>query len=179
MQDDEPPRRAAEELDRWRTPGGTELVLRPVRPDDEARELRFLDSLSPQTLYERTFSHRKGLAPGELLRLVRFDVREEIALVAVIPDRDDEFAAVVRLRKSPDGRVFEFAIVVGDAWQRQGIGARLLGNLLEFARAAGIERVVGSTFATNEAMKCLARKAGFALRADPDDPTVSLLKTDL
>lgn len=179
MQGSEPIPGPADALDRWRTSDGTEVLIRPLRSDDGARELGFIDSLSQQTLYERTFSHRRGLAPGELSRLVRFDVREEVALVAVLPDRDDAFAAVARLKKSPDGQVFEFAIVVGDAWQRHGIGARLLGRLLEYARNAGIRRVVGSTFATNEAMKGLARKAGFALRADPDDAAVTLLEIDL
>ena len=180
MQGNASPPRPADELDRWRTPDGTEVLIRPLRSDDGALELRFIESLSPQTLYERTFSHRRGLVPGELRRLLRFDVREEVALVAVLPQRDaDAFAAVARLKKSPDGQVFEFAIVVGDAWQRHGIGVRLLGKLLEFARSAGIPRVVGSTFATNEAMKGLARKAGFALRPDPDDAAVTLLEIDL
>ena len=180
MQGNDPPPRPADELDRWCTADGTEVVIRPLRSDDGALELRFIEALSPQTRYERTFSHRKGLAPGELRRLLRFDVREEVALAAVVRTHDaDAFAAVARLKKSPDGQAFEFAIVVADAWQRHGIGARLLGRLLEFARSAGIRRVVGSTFATNEAMKGLAREAGFALRADPDDAAVTLLEIDL
>jgi GNAT superfamily N-acetyltransferase len=84
---------------------------------------------------QRTFSHRGALESGELSRLVRFDVRREVALVAVVRgERPDTYAAVARLTKSAAGDVFEFAIVVSDAWQRRGIGARLLGKLLEAAR---------------------------------------------
>jgi acetyltransferase len=172
--------RPADELDRWQAPDGTEIAIRPLRSDDAAPELRFIESLSSQTRYERTFSHRKGLEPGELRALIRFDVREEVALAAVVPGAaGDEFAGVARLKKSPDGERFEFAIVVADRWQRRGVGLRLLGKLVEVARRAGIPRIEGCTFATNEAMKALARRAGFGVRADPDDASLTLLDIDL
>lgn len=167
-------------LDRWQAADGTWVVIRPMHADDARRELRFIESLSSQTLYERTFSHRGTLVPGELRRLVRYDVREEVALVATIRrGRTEEFAAVIRLKKAPDAAPHEFALVVADAWQRRGIGLRLLEKLLEVSRHAGIARVVGYTFATNEAMKSLARRAGFHLRADPDDASLTLLEIDL
>ncbi|MGE5339160.1 MAG: N-acetyltransferase family protein [Gemmatimonadota bacterium] len=172
-------RPAPEVLENWCTSAGQELAIRPVAADDAARELHFMRSLSPQTRYERTFSHR-GLMPGELQQLVRFDVRREIALLAAAGRKpDEEIVAVARLRKSPDGSQCEFAIVVGDKWQRQGIGARLLGKLLEVAKLAGVRRVTGRTMATNQSMKALARKVGFELHPDPDDATVTLLSIDL
>lgn len=170
----------ADELDRWCATDGTPLVIRPLRSDDAAQELRFLQALSPQTRYERTFSHRGLLTPGELGRLVRFDVREEVALVAAVPgDPEDEFVAVTRLKKSPDGSAFEFAIVVRDDWQRRGVGLRLLTRLLDAARLAGIPRIAGVTFATNTAMRSLATRAGFSVRSDPDDASMALLEAEL
>src|SRR5512137_822238 len=170
----------ADVLDRWQTADGTRLVIRPLRADEAGQELDFIASLSEQTRYERTFSHRGMLGPGELRKLVRFDVHQEVALVAVVQSEARElFAAVARLKKSPGGDLFEFAIVVGDAWQRRGIGLRLLDKLLEVARRAGIPRVVGFTFATNEAMKGLARKAGFTVRTDPKDASLAILEIDL
>lgn len=47
------------------------------------------------------------------------------------------------------------------------------------ARRAGIPRIIGYTFATNEAMKGLARKAGFKVRSDPEDASLSILEIDL
>src|SRR5512134_784135 len=170
------PRPDADVLERWRAADGMELQIRPLRSDDAGRELEFVRSLSPQTRYERTFSHRGDLAPGELAKLIRFDVREEVALVAVAdPDATGAFAAVARLKKVPGTDQCEFAIVVADHWQRRGVGLRLLGKLLEVSRRAGIARVIGYTFSTNEAMKNLGRKAGFTLRSDPADPGVTLL----
>ena len=169
----------ADVLDRWEAPDGTRFVIRPLRADEAAQELEFLRSLSQRTRYERTFSHRGMLGPGELCQLVHFDVHQEVALVAVVQGAAEAtFAAVARLKKSADGE-FEFAIVVSDTWQRRGIGARLLDKLLEVARRAGIPRIIGYTFATNEAMKGLARKAGFQVRSDPEDATLSILEIDL
>lgn len=174
------PRREADELDRWRMADGTPVLIRPIRSDDAAQEVRFLLSLSQQTRYERTFSHRGLLAPGELRRLIRFDIRQEIALVAVAAaDTGDEFVAVARLKKLPDSNACEFAIVVADAWHHRGIGVRLLNKLLDVARRGGIARVVGYTFATNEAMKRLAAKSGFTLRPDPDDASATILEIAL
>jgi acetyltransferase len=177
---DSPARRPPEVLERWRTPAGVELTIRPVAADDAGRELRFLESLSPQTRYERVFSHRGLLRPGELRQLVRFDVRREIALLAAARgSAGEEIVAVARLKKSADGSACEFAIVVGDAWQRQGVGGRLLERLLAVAKLAGIRRVDGVTLATNTAMKALCRRIGFQLRPDPADATVTLLSTDV
>jgi acetyltransferase len=172
-------RPAPQILERWQSRGGVNLVIRPVGADDAEREVRFVQSLSPQTRYERVFSHR-GLLPGELRRLVKFDVRREIALLAAVhEDTDEQIVGVARLKKSADGRQCEFAIVVGDAWHRQGIGERLLDKLLAVAKQAGIAQVSGVTMATNESMKGLCRKLGFTVQSDPADATLSLLSIEL
>jgi acetyltransferase len=170
---------APEVLERWQTPAGASLLIRPVGPDDAGRELRFIESLSPQTRYERVFAHR-GLLPGELRQLVRFDVRREIGLLAATDAPEEEqIVAVARLKKSADGRQCEFALVVGDAWQRQGVGERLLRRLLAVARLAGMKQVIGVTLATNASMKALCRKLGFTVQPDPADATLTLLSIEL
>jgi acetyltransferase len=111
---------------------------------------------------------------------VKFDVRREIALLAATQDgADEQIVGVARLKKSADGRQCEFAIVVGDAWHRQGIGERLLDKLLAVAKQAGIAQVCGVTMATNQSMKGLCRKLGFTVQPDPADATLSLLSIQL
>lgn len=168
-------RPAPEVIERWTSRAGVPLYIRPVGADDIAREARFLASMSAQTRYERLFSHR-SLQPGELNQLVRFDVRREIALMAAVRDGSDEqIVGVARLKKSADGLQCEFAMVVGDAWHRQGIGERLLSRLLAVARQAGIRQVTGVTMSTNASMKALARRVGFSVQPDPQDATLALL----
>ena len=163
------------EIDRWRSPAGDDMLIRSVGADDAVLEAEFLRRLSPQTLYERVFSHRK-LRRGELNQLVQFDVRREIALLAAVQrDGGEDVLAVARLKKGGGGTQCEFAIVVSDHAQRQGIGERLLRNLLAVAQRAGIRHVTGHTLSTNTPMKALCRKLGFSAQPDPDDATVTLL----
>lgn len=167
------------QLDRWQSAVGNDVLIRSVGADDAALEVAFLRRLSPQTLYERMFSYRK-LRKGELRQLVQYDVRREIALLAAAQrDGHEEVLAVARLKKNQVGTACEFAIVVGDHAQRQGIGERLLRNLLSVARQAGIRQVTGHTLSTNTAMKTLSRKLGFTAQPDPDDATVTLLSIAL
>jgi acetyltransferase len=177
----EPARAAAEVLERWQAADGRTLVIRPLFSDDMTRELRFLESLSTDTLYERLFGHRNVLRPGELRQLVRFDVRREVALLAAVAGPGgEEIIAVARLRNDDDAAgIGEFAIVVSDAWQHAGIGTRLLERLLQVARQAGVHTVTGTTRSSNVAMKRLASSLGFVLAPDPEDGSLTSLRLDL
>ena len=59
-------------------------------------------------------------------------------------------------------RCGEFAISVADRWQRQGLGSALLSAVQLRAVSLGYLDLFGETLKTNEEMKNLARKAGFA-----------------
>jgi acetyltransferase len=72
--------------------------------------------------------------------------------VAVEADHPTHIAAVARFvrdRERPD--TAEFAILVGDAYQRQGLGRRLAAALVEEARARGIRRFTATAASDNTA----------------------------
>ncbi|HET7198646.1 MAG TPA: GNAT family N-acetyltransferase, partial [Burkholderiales bacterium] len=141
---------------------GTRLRLRPMRPDDVAREGRFFDSLSERSRYQRFMQHLPKLPPGMLARFTQLDYDRELALVAM---RDDDFVAVGRYAPNADGRTAEFALVVSDPWQGKGLGRRLLERLCNCARAAGYEALYGHILEANHDMLDLARRLGFAEEA--------------
>ncbi len=62
----------------------------------------------------------------------------------------------------------EFAISVCDAWQNRGLGSALLTALQSRAVSLGYFGLFGETFKTNDQMKALARKAGFAVGRSDD-----------
>jgi acetyltransferase len=70
---------------------------------------------------------------------------------------------VARLTRRRTTNDAEFAIMIRDDCQRQGIGTTLMSKLIEVARAEQIERLVGEILPENEAMKRLAEKVGFHL----------------
>jgi GNAT superfamily N-acetyltransferase len=56
----------------------------------------------------------------------------------------------------------EFAISIADRWQRRGLGAALLAAVQARAVSLGYFDLFGETLKTNEEMRALARRAGFA-----------------
>ena len=62
----------------------------------------------------------------------------------------------------------EFAISICDAWQNRGLGSALLSALQSRAVSLGYFGLFGETFKTNEQMRALARKAGFAVGRSDD-----------
>ena len=137
---------------------GRSVRVRPIRPEDAERELRFFAGLSARSRYHRFMQHLPELSPRMLARFTQLDYDRELALVAL---HDNEFVAVGRYAPNPDGRSAEFALTVGDAWQAQGLGRALLQRLCEAAREAGYEALYGHVLAENREMLDLAARMGF------------------
>lgn len=55
----------------------------------------------------------------------------------------------------------EFSIILRDAWQGRGLGAHLLGLLLEVGRQENVRRFVGQILPGNTGMGRLCDKLGF------------------
>lgn len=162
-----------------RLPGGADILIRPIHPDDDALEGAFIRGLSRDSRYNRLLSGRK-LTPQEIRQLTRIDYDREMAFIALTPDGGQaSLLGVARYVRDSDGDGAEFALVVADAWQRKGIGSLLLDTLLRHAHAAGITRLHGITLATNQAMQKLARKLGFVQKADPQDASVRQVEKTL
>jgi acetyltransferase len=83
------------------------------------------------------------------------------------------------VRTTQDPAAAEFAVSVAEDWQGRGLARLLLGKLVCRAAAAGIERMVGETLASNWRMLTLARKAGFAIRPSPEVAGLMLLERPL
>jgi acetyltransferase len=171
--------RPAHLWERRRLVDGTDVVIRPIRPQDDAIELDFIRGLSRDSGYNRLLSARR-LTAQEIRRLTRIDYDREMAFVAISGHgAQTRLLGVARYVRDEAGGSAEFAVVVADAWQRKGIGTMLLQALQGHARAAGLLSLHGITLAGNQAMQCLGRKLGFAQRADPEDATVRLVEKTL
>jgi acetyltransferase len=152
-------------------PGGPPLDLRPIRPEDAALECEFVAGLSPETRRLRFRSAIRSLTPAMLARFTQVDYDREMALVAIERrDGREREIGVARYIRLPDRRTCEFAIVIADAWQRRGLGLRIMRRLVEVARGAGAEVMVGYVLASNVAMLRVCRELGFAIERDPGEP---------
>ena len=129
---------------------GTLLDVRPISSDDKELLEAGFRLLSDETRQMRFLTAKPRLTKGDLRYLTEVDGRDHIALVAVEAERPTHIAGVgrfVRDRERPD--TAEFAIVVGDAYQRQGLGRALGEALAAEAKARGIHRFTAITLSDN------------------------------
>ncbi|MCC6301768.1 MAG: GNAT family N-acetyltransferase [Gammaproteobacteria bacterium] len=143
---------------------GTDVTLRPIRPEDAHIEREFVRGLSPEARYLRFMQSLQELTPEMLMRFTQIDYDLEMALIAVVSQGGQEReVAVARYVTNPDRRSCEFAIVVADAWRRKGIGHRLMQHLIEIARSRGLDTMEGEVLAQNTEMLALAEALGFSV----------------
>jgi len=158
-------------------PDGTDLFIRPIRPEDAQMVQTFVRGLSEQTKYFRYMQAIKELTPEMLVRFTQIDYDREMALIGVKEGVDgDEMAGVARYSSRPGGDACEFAIVVSDTWRDRGIGARLMRSLMQNARDRGFRLMDGEVLTANTRMLALMRSLGFRIERDKQDPGVQLVE---
>ncbi len=157
-------------------PDGTDLTIRPIRPEDAQLEQTFVRSLSEQTKYFRFMQAIKELTPEMLVRFTQIDYDREMALIGVMEQGGTEVeVGVARYMSRPGGDACEFAIVVCDECRNRGIGARLMRSLMHNARVRGLRVMEGEVLSANTRMLALVKSLGFAITSDRNDPSVKLV----
>jgi acetyltransferase len=156
---------------RARLRDGSDIVIRPIGPEDAEREQAFVRALSPESRYFRFMVTLRELPPDMLYRFTHPDFERELALVAVAGEgAASRLIGVARCVADPDRTGAEFALAVADAWQNRGVGTRLMCELMRAARALGIQRLWGEILASNVRMLGLMSSLGFEIEGAPDDP---------
>jgi acetyltransferase len=169
----EKPRYPVELVRIWTLRDGTRVVIRPIRPEDRQIESDFVRNLSDESRYFRFFNAVRELSETALTRFTQVDYNREMALIALICENGRETEiGVARYVVNPDGRSCEFAIVIADAWQRRGIGSKLMHSLMEAARRRGLETMEGWVLSGNTKMLALADGLGFTIDASAGDPSL-------
>jgi len=159
---------------------GACLTLRPISPQDGGVLQTYIRALSWESRYNRFLGALNELPAAELQRVTHLDRKYELALLAETRlDGAPRVVAEVRYAFSPDRRECEFALSVADAWHGKGIGALLVADVERRAACLGARRLVGEVLRSNEPMKALARKAGFALADIPRDARLVRIVKDL
>src|SRR5215472_14340337 len=101
----------------WERPAttrdGVSFRIRPIRPEDESLEHRFIIRLSPESRYKRMMCAMKEPSPELLYRFVHVDYKRDMAFVALIGEPpNEEIIGVARYAKDVSGPDCEFAVAV-------------------------------------------------------------------
>ena len=154
---------------------GIRMVLRDIQSVDEPELQRGFLRLSADEVRMRFMYPLKALTHDLAVRLTQLDPNRDIALVlaAPAPAGEAQIYAVVRASRTPSYRHrirtdAEFAIVIPQALSGQGLGKKLMLELIQRCQAAGIRSLWGDVLAENAAMLALARKLEFKVVKHPD-----------
>lgn len=166
---------------------GQPWMMRPIRPEDAESLQAFVRDLSDESRYMRFVSMLRELTPKMLARYTRIDYDRELALVAtvLVPNPahrghpQEQIIGFAHYLRNADGRGAEYALVIGDAWQRRSLGTQLMGGLIGAAQAQGLTYIDGYVLNTNRAMLNLMVHLGFQNDKTEDDPTMRRVWLDL
>jgi acetyltransferase len=159
----------------WKLKDGTEVTIRPIRPEDEPLIVQFHETLSEESVYHRYFSQLKidqRVAHERLTRICFNDYDREIALVAEHADAKTGMRSILgvgRLSKARNLNEAEFALLISDSCQRQGLGSELLERLVRIGRDEKLTRITAIILADNHAMLHITKKSGFKVQPEPDN----------
>ncbi|MFP5466005.1 MAG: GNAT family N-acetyltransferase [Gammaproteobacteria bacterium] len=148
------------------------LILRPIRPEDEAQHLAFLEQLAPDDIRLRVFYSRRSIEHTELARLTQIDYAREMAFIATrhTGGNGEETLGTVRVTIDPDNDTAEFGVIIRSDLKGSGLGHRLMRKMIAYLRARGTRQMVGTVLRENTGMLELARSLGFEQTANPHDP---------
>jgi acetyltransferase len=158
----------------WKLKNKAAIIIRPIKPEDEPMMVKFHETLSEESVYNRYFAALKltqRVAHERMTRICFNDYDREIALVAElkVPKGGEKLIlGVGRLSKQHATNEAEFAVLVSDIWHAQGLGTELLRRLIEIGRAEKLVKISGQVLAENHAMHHICRKVGFKVVHDAD-----------
>ena len=166
------PRRLEESL-YWH---GEQMMIRPIRPEDEAMHSAFIKSMSSDDLRLRFFGAVRGFDHSQLARMTQIDYDREMALIATTFDENgmEYTLGVVRAIADPDNEAAEFAVAIRSALKSRGLGRLLMTRIIEYVRSRGTRWIVGEVLAENAPMIGLAKALGFAVSRTEDPSVVGL-----
>ena len=158
----------------WTMKDGRQIIIRPIRPEDEPLMVKFHGTLSDRSVYLRYFSSlslSRRVEHERLLRICFAGYDREMVLVAESIDPgtgERRILAVGRMNKLHTGNEAEVAVLVSDEYQKLGLGHELLARVISIARDEKLSRVSAEMLNDNIAMRTIMKRLGFKVQASED-----------
>jgi acetyltransferase len=148
----------------WQTKDGRSVILRPIKPDDEAMEKRAMESLSEESRRFRFFASHFKVTHEMLIRFCNIDYDREMTIIAEYTENGKKRSVGnSRLMIQADGLSGEFAVVVADDFHGAGLGLKLVDMVIGIGREKGLQTIYGIALEDNTGMINLAKRLGFTV----------------
>jgi GNAT superfamily N-acetyltransferase len=131
-----------------------------LEPSDGELVTRLFGRLSAESIYRRFFSPISR-ADQFTASVLRVDDHDREAVAAVV---DGEIVGVAQYSRRRGHAEADLAIVVADAWQKQGLGTRLMAVLADRAACRGITQFAVDVQGDNYGALRLLRRVAPNLR---------------
>jgi len=165
--------RELEETVRLKT--GEQILLRPIRPEDAASHLAFVQSLTEEDLRLRFFGLVQNFALSDMPKYTQIDYDREMAFIATrIVDGEAQTLGVVRTSTKPDNSEAEFAIIIRSDMKGSGLGSLLFEKMMRYCKGRGTRYFVGQTMPRNKGMIGLAKHFGLEVAHNYDEEIVEM-----
>lgn len=164
-------------IEEWTMNNEQTVTIRPIRPEDEPLAFEFFDTFSEETARSRFFRPIRKFTHEDMVKFTNIDYRREIGLVAVLKEgKEEKIIGMSSLSIDPEEYSGEIAVVVGDPWQRFGLGEKLVDSIIGVAKDKGVECVRGMVLENNYPMLNLLEKLGFELKESEEDIVEGIFK---
>jgi acetyltransferase len=156
------------------------VVLRMMTSDDETELLQAFERMSEDARYMRFMRVVREPNLERLRSTLASFPQQGVGLVATAPADDgiDIVGSAIAVI-AEGGAACEFAINVDARFGGSGLATALMKQLVERARRRGVRLMEGFVLADNASMLRLARRLGFTIGTDPDDPGVRICRLEL
>ncbi|MCK4266741.1 MAG: GNAT family N-acetyltransferase, partial [Thermoplasmata archaeon] len=153
----------------WKLHDGRNVILRPIKPEDESMWLEMFKKFSEGSVRYRFFQSIKNTPHEVRVRYCNIDYDREIAIVAELTEEGDrKILGVVRVILEPDRKTGEIAMIVADPWQGQGLGSKMTDYVIEICKDKKMETIYGIIMVDNKPAINLLRKMGFTIESTSD-----------
>ena len=162
----------------WTMKDGTEVLIRPIRPEDEPMMVKFHATLSERSVYLRYFhlmNLSQRVAHERLTRICFIDYDREMALVAERRNPTNggsEILGVARLTRVLASNDAEVAVLISDQFHGRGLGKELLGRLVIVGGDEKLSSLKADILPDNRDVMRICEKLGFTLRHSVEDEVV-------
>lgn len=148
----------------WIASDASVMSIRPIKPGDVELLRAFVKGMSPGSRYFRYGRIDIDFSEETLRRVCATDAPGCVHLLVV--QRTSTAETVVgsgRVEIDPQVTTCELEYAVTDAWQRRGVGTRLLNALVDWARFQGCKEIQARVLATNRGGLQFLRRNGFRI----------------
>jgi acetyltransferase len=153
----------------WTLPDGEEMILRPIKPEDEPLMEEMYTTISEESFRGRFFQAAKYASHEMHIRQCNIDYDRETGIVAESKENDKRrIVGIGTLVTETSKKSAEYAVLVHDDYQGKGLGYKLLDLLIGIAQEKGVEEIYGFVLANNTKMLNICKKLGFIVEAMPD-----------